>query len=111
MHSPRNSEPKATRSVIASGLWQHQQNKSKTSSVNKEEFLASAIRNFKIEKFKQQNFSDQIPAYFARQKKQLDRVVYSIVKTKTKEVAREIHFRLMEAEQTFTKLAQECNRA
>ena len=93
--------------AIASGLWQHQQNKSKTSPLNKEEFLASAIRNLKIEKFKQQNFSDGLPAYFTRGKKQLDRVIYSLVKTKTQEVAREMYFRLIEAEQTFAELAQE----
>ncbi len=93
--------------AIASELWQHQQNKSKTSPLNKEEFLASAIRNLKIEKFKQQNFSDGLPAYFTRGKKQLDRVIYSLVKTKTQEVAREMYFRLIEAEQTFAELAQE----
>ena len=94
--------------AIASKLWQHQQNKSPNASGN----IASAIRKLKLEKFKQNTWGDRIAAYFARRKKQLDRVTYSIIKTKQKEVIREVHFRLMEKEQNFAELkeefAQEC---
>ena len=89
--------------AIASKLWQHRQSKSKTALGE----IASAIRKLKIEKFKQQTWGDGIPAYFTRRKKQLDRVVYSIVKIKSTEIAREIYFRLIEGEQTFTELTQE----
>ena len=87
--------------AIASKLWQYQQNKSQTTFNN----LASAIRRLKIEKFKQQTWGDLIPAYFARRKKQLDRVTYSMVKTKQRDIAREVHFRLIEKED-FTELTQ-----
>ena len=87
--------------AIASKLWQHQQNKSQATFGN----LASAIRRLKIEKFKQQTWGDLIPAYFARRKKQLDRVTYSMVKTKQRDIAREVHFRLIEKED-FTELTQ-----
>ena len=87
--------------AIASKLWQHLH---KSTSPNQ---MASAIRNLKIEKFKQQAWGDRIPAYFARRKKQLDRVIYSSVKIETKEIAREIYFRLTEGEQTFAELARE----
>ena len=89
--------------AIASKLWQHQQSKSETAFAN----IASAIRRLKIEKFKQQTWGDSIPAYFSHRKKQLDRVVYSAVKIKSREITREIHFRLIEGEQTFSELNQE----
>ena len=88
--------------AIASKLWQHQQNKSQATFGN----LASAIRRLKIEKFKQQTWGDLIPAYFARRKKQLDRVTYLMVKTRQRDIAREVHFRLIERED-FTELTQE----
>ena len=95
--------------AIASQLWQHQQSKSKTALGD----MASAIRKLKIKKFKQQTWGDRVPAYFARRKKQLDRVTYSLVKTRQIEVAREIYFRLIEQEQTFAELSaeltQECS--
>ena len=88
--------------AIASKLWQHQQSRAQTTFGN----MTSAIRRLKIEKFKQQTWGDLIPAYFARRKKQLDRVTYLMVKTKQREVAREVHFRLVEKED-FTELTQE----
>ena len=70
--------------AIACKLLQHQ-----GSNLRKNQtFLASAIRNLKLEKFKQQTWGDRILAFFAQRRKQLDRVVYSIVKTKQKEVIR-----------------------
>ena len=89
--------------AIASKLWQHSH---KSTSPN---HMASAIRKLKIEKFKQQAWGDRIPAYFARRKKQLDRVIYSSIEIETKEIAREIYFRLIEGEQTFAELARECS--
>ena len=92
--------------AVARGLWQHQQKRSQTPLGD----IALAIRSLKIEKFKQQTWGDCIPAYFARRKKQLDRVTYSIVKTKQSEVAREIYFRLTEKEQTFAELIEELSQ-
>lgn len=89
--------------AIASKLWQHQQNKSQNTSDN----IASALRRLKLEKFKQKTWGDLIPGYFVRRKKQLDRVTYSRIKTKQKEVIREIHFRLIEQEQNVAELREE----
>ena len=90
--------------AIASKLLQRRD----SNPLKNQALLASAIRSLKLEKFKQQTWGDRIPAFFAQRRKQLDRVVYSIVKTKQKEVIREIHFRLIEAEQTFADLSEEC---
>lgn len=89
--------------AIASKLLQHQKSKSQNVSDN----LAAPLRRLKLEKFKQQTWGDVIPGYFVRRKKQLDRVTYSRIKTKQKEVIREIHFRLIEQEQDFAELREE----
>ena len=89
--------------AIASRLWQYQQTKS-SDKESQRQLIALAIRKLKLEKFKRQRWKNQVPAYFARRRKQLDRVVYSLVKAKTIEVAREIYFRLIEGEQTFSAL-------
>ena len=88
--------------AIASKLLQHQQ-----SNQNASGNIALAIRKLKLEKFKQNTFGDCLAAYFVRRKKQLDRVTYSIIKTKQKEVIREVHFRLIEGEQNFAELTEE----
>ena len=88
--------------AIAFKLLQHQQ-----SDRNASGNIALAIRKLKLEKFKQKTFGNCLAAYFIRRKKQLDRVTYSIIKTKQKEVIREVHFRLIEGEQNFAELTEE----
>ena len=72
-----------------------------------EQIEALAIRKLKIEKFKQATWGAKLGAYFIYRKKQLDRVVFSLIKTKELELAQELYFRLQEGEQSFVELAQE----
>ncbi len=66
-----------------------------------------ATRQLKIEKYKQATWQDQLKSYFIDRKKQLDKVVYSVIRTKDPGIAQEIHFRLEEKEQSFAELAQQ----
>ena len=68
---------------------------------------ALAVRKFKIKKFKQANWGTKVAVYFIRRKKQLDRVVFSLIQTKELELAQELYFRLQEQEQSFAELAQQ----
>ena len=68
---------------------------------------ALAIRKFKIEKFKQATWETKVGAYFIRRKKQLDRVVFSIIQTKELELAQELYFRLLAGEESFSNLAKQ----
>ena len=68
---------------------------------------ALAIRKFKIEKFKQATWGTKVGAYFIRRKKQLDKVVFSLIQTKELELAQELYFRLQAEEQSFTELAKQ----
>jgi parvulin-like peptidyl-prolyl isomerase len=72
-----------------------------------EQFTAIATRNLKITKFKQATWGEQVKHYFAKNKRQLDRVIYSIIWVEDVDLAQEIYFRIQEQEQSFAKLAQQ----
>jgi hypothetical protein len=68
---------------------------------------AIAIRQLKIEKFKQASWSGDLEAYFQQRKPQLDRIIYSLLRTNDMALAQELYFRISEGEQSFARLAQE----
>lgn len=71
-----------------------------------EEVTTLAVRQFKIEKFKQVTWGDKLGAYFIRRKKQLDRVVFSLIRTQELDLAQELYFRLQAREQSFADVAR-----
>ena len=70
-----------------------------------EQIKTSTIRRFKIEKFKQVTWGDKLGPYFIRRKKQLDRVVFSLIRTQELDLAQELYFRLQAEEESFADLA------
>ncbi|QOV22504.1 peptidylprolyl isomerase [Anabaenopsis elenkinii] len=72
-----------------------------------QKFRAMAIRQFKLEKFKQVTWGGDLDAYFSQRKSQLDRVIYSLIRTNDIGIAQEIYFRIQGGEQTFGELARE----
>lgn len=75
--------------------------------LNQQQLEALATRRLRIEKFKQMNWGLQLESYFFQRKRQLDRVIYSLIRTQDKGVAYELYFRLQEGEQSFFQLAKE----
>ncbi|MEG4218092.1 peptidylprolyl isomerase [Microcoleus sp. Pol14C6] len=73
------------------------------------EFLETVfiLRLLKIEKFKHQNWHHKLESYFLQRKRSLDRVIYSLIRVKDAEIARELYFRIQEKEQSFAELARE----
>ncbi len=65
------------------------------------------VRDLKIEKFKQLTWADKLDPYFVKCKGQLDRVVYSLIRSKDPGVAQELYFRIQEGENTFSELARQ----
>jgi parvulin-like peptidyl-prolyl isomerase len=65
-----------------------------------------AVRNFKIDKFKQTNWAGKLESYFLKRKGQLDRSIYSLIRTNDLGIAQEVYFRLMDGEQTFEEIAR-----
>lgn len=74
--------------------------------LNSLQFADIAIRQLKIDKFKQENWGNKIETYFLRRKGQLDKAIYSLIRTDNVGIAQEVYFRLMDGEQTFEELAR-----
>jgi PPIC-type PPIASE domain len=66
-----------------------------------------AIRQWRIEQYKKQRWASQVETMFLAQKGKFEQVVYSLLRTKSHEIAQELFFRLQEEEQTFAELATE----
>lgn len=75
--------------------------------ITPEQVETSATRKLKIEKFKQLTWGDKLGAYFIRRKKQLNRVVFSLIRIQELDLAQELYFRLQAREQSFAELAKE----
>ena len=75
--------------------------------MKQEQLDAIAIREYKIEKFKYETWSPCLESYFLTQKSKLDKVIYSLLRTKHLEVATELYFRIRGGEQSFAQLAGE----
>jgi len=68
---------------------------------------AMVIRPVLLEKFKAATWSSKVESYFMTRKSALDRMLYSLIRTKDLGTAQEIYFRIQEAEQSFSELARE----
>lgn len=65
------------------------------------------LKKIKLDKFKESTWGSQVESYFAKRKNQLDRVVYSLIRTDKAEIAQELYFRIQEKETSFRELAME----
>lgn len=72
-----------------------------------EQLEALATRKLRIEKFKIATWGPKLEAYFLTYKSQLDKVIYSLIRTTNPEVAQELYFRIQAGEQSFAELARE----
>lgn len=68
---------------------------------------ALATRGLLIEKFKHTTWGHKLESYFLSRKGQLDRVIYSLIRTQDPGISQEIYFRIQEDEQSFADLAQQ----
>lgn len=64
-------------------------------------------RRIRLEKFKQATWGHQLDYYFRQRKRELDRVVYSCLKTKDLRMALEFYLSVENEEQIFAELARE----
>jgi hypothetical protein len=62
-------------------------------------------RELRIRKFQRQQWGKQLNSYFFQRKYQLDQVVCSLIYLQELDLAQELYFRILEAEQSFTELA------
>jgi parvulin-like peptidyl-prolyl isomerase len=81
-------------------IWLRQQ------GVTLEQFEAWVSRELRIRKFQQQRWGKRLTSYFLDRKRQLDRVICSLIYLRDKDMARELYFRIVEGEQSFAEVAR-----
>jgi parvulin-like peptidyl-prolyl isomerase len=72
-----------------------------------EQFKMTALREAKLARFKADTWNHQVESYFLQRKGQLDRVLYSLIRTKDASLAQELYFRLNDDGADFSELARE----
>lgn len=75
--------------------------------MTQEQLESLATRELRIEKFKQQKWGPKLESYFLDRKSRLDKVIYSLIRTKDLGIAQELYFRIAEGEQSFAEAARE----
>jgi hypothetical protein len=68
---------------------------------------AIAMREFKIEKFKQQTWGNRLESTFLNRRANLDQAIYSLIRHKNPELLQELFFRIQGGEQSFSELASQ----
>ncbi|MBD2105127.1 peptidylprolyl isomerase [Leptolyngbya sp. FACHB-261] len=94
-------EHKQLNSEAARSAWQVQ------AGLSTEQVAAMTTRNLRLEKFKQATWGNKLEPYFLQRKTQLDKVIYSLIRTQDPGTAQELYFRIREGEQSFGDLARE----
>ena len=75
--------------------------------MNREQLQNLITKKLRIDRYKEETWSDQVDAYFIKRKSQLDRVVYSLIRVEKPEVAQELYFRIKDDQNAFSALAME----
>lgn len=97
-------------------FWQMQMNPQDTEKLNtwleknyltREQLQNRILRGIRLEKYKEQTWGEQIESYYLKRKNQLDKVLYSLIRTKNAGEAQELYFRLCEGESDFPELAKQ----
>jgi len=68
---------------------------------------ALAHRELQLHQFKQDTWNSKVESYFLQRKTRLDRVLYSMIRTKEAGLAQELYFRIQDDGQPFADLARE----
>jgi parvulin-like peptidyl-prolyl isomerase len=72
-----------------------------------EQMAELALRPLLVTKFKHTQWEHKIESHFLVRKRELDQVIYSLIRTKDFGLANELYFRILEGEQTFEAIASE----
>lgn len=81
--------------------WHQQQ------GISPEQLTEKLLRQIKIAKFTEFNWSDQLRSYFIQRRDKLNRAVYWLLRTQDREIAQELYFRLEAGEADFFELANQ----
>ncbi|MEN8443714.1 MAG: peptidylprolyl isomerase, partial [Cyanobacteria bacterium J06555_13] len=68
---------------------------------------AEAVRETRLARFKEETWGDRLQTFFLQRKDQLDRVIYSMIRVKSVELAQELYYRLCDDGIGFTEIAKQ----
>jgi parvulin-like peptidyl-prolyl isomerase len=68
---------------------------------------ALAVKEYRLEKFKKATWGGKLEQYFMQHKPQLDKVIYSLLRTEDMEIAQELFFRIQSGEASFADCASQ----
>lgn len=74
--------------------------------LTKDQLEVRIVRGRKLEKFKRETWGNKLESYYLKRKRQLDKVVYSLIRTQDYGVAQALYFRIESGEQSFTEVAK-----
>ncbi len=75
--------------------------------LTREQLQERILRNIKLDRYKEEIWSNQVESYYLRRKEQLDKILYSLIRTRNAGEAQELYFRISEGEAEFSDLARE----
>ncbi len=75
--------------------------------ITSQQFEAIAIKELRVEKFKIATWGNKLEQFFLQYKPQLDKVVYSLLRTDNSEIAQELFFCIQDGDATFADCARE----
>lgn len=78
----------------------------KNNYLTKEQLEKRLVRNIKLEKFKKETWEHKLESYYLKRKRQLDKVVYSLIRTQDPGIAQALYFRIQAEEQSFADVAR-----
>ena len=74
--------------------------------LTKDQLETRIVRGLKLEKFKRETWGNKLESYYLKRKRQLDKVVYSLIRTKDYGIAQALYFRIESGEQSFAEVAK-----
>ena len=77
-----------------------------SSNLNENKFSSLIVRNWIWKEWCKEKFKDKLYDYFLSRKSKLERVIYSLIRVKDRNVANELYMRIKENEEPFWKIAK-----
>lgn len=102
-----DAEVESAARTEAEGQWDKAEARARLERIGVQfsDLLAANLRARRIRLFQEQTWKASLPGYFLKRKSALDRVVYWMLRTKDRLLARELYFRVKEGEEDFAGVA------
>ena len=77
-----------------------------SSNLNEKKFISLIIRNWIWKEWCKENFKEKLYEYFLSRKSKLEKVVYSLIRVRERNIANELYMRIKDDEEPFWKIAK-----